>query len=171
MEGLEDDALLLGCDTDAGILHGEGHDVVGLGKDRMIRAPALAGQADAHFDLALGGEFDGVGQQVLENLLQALGVAVHGVRQVRVELNMKRQILGLGHMPEVAIDVVAQATEGYFLDFHRNSAGLDFGQIENVVNEVEQVRTRGVDVARELDLLGGQVAGRVTGQLLAENKY
>ena len=33
-------------------------------------------------DRALFGEFEGVGEQVLENLLQALGVGVHVARQV-----------------------------------------------------------------------------------------
>ena len=77
----------------------------------MIGAPALRGQSDAHVDVAVRGELDGVGQQVLENLLQPLRIALHVARQIRRKLHVERQVLGLGDVAEVAVDVVAQAGE------------------------------------------------------------
>ena len=77
LEGLEDEPLLLRRDADAGVLDGEGDDLAGLAEHRVIGAPALRGEIDAHLDVAVCGEFDGVGEQVLENLLEALRVAVH----------------------------------------------------------------------------------------------
>ena len=73
-------------------------------------------------------------------------------------------------MPEVAVDVVAQAGEGDFLDLDGDGAGLDFREIENVVDEVQQVGAGGVDVAGKLDLLVREVAPGVFGELLAEDE-
>ena len=88
----------------------------------MIGAPALRGETDAHIDVAVRGELDGVGEQVLENLLQALRIAVHDWRQVVGEVHVERQVLGLGDVPEVAIDGVAQAGERDLLDLDRDRA-------------------------------------------------
>ena len=170
LEGLEDEPLLLRRDADAGVLDGEGDDLLGLAEHRVIGAPALRGEIDAHIDVAVGGELDGVGEQVLEDLLEALRVAVHERRQVVGELHVERQVLGLGHVPEVAVDVVAQAGEGDFLDLDGDGAGLDFREIENVVDEVEQVGAGGVDVAGKLDLLGERLPAGVFGELLAEDE-
>ena len=170
LEGLEDEPLLLRRDADAGVLDGEGHDLLGLAEHRVVGAPALRGEIDAHVDVAVGGELDGVGQQVLEDLLQPLRVAVHDARQVLGELHVERQVLGLGHVAEVAVDVVAQAGEGDLLDLDGDGAGLDLREIENVVDQVQQVGAGRVDVAGKLDLLGEQVAGGVFGELLAENE-
>ncbi len=84
--------------------------------------------------------------------------------------NVERQVLGLGHVPEVAVDGVAQAGEGDLLDLDGDGAGLDLREIENVVDEVQQVGAGRVDVAGELDLLGREVAGGVFGELLAEDE-
>ena len=85
LEGLEDEPLLLRRDADAGVLHGEGDHLLGLGQHRVIGAPARRGKADANLDVAMRRELDGVGQQVLEDLLQALRVAVQDRGQVGVE--------------------------------------------------------------------------------------
>ena len=74
-------------------------------------------------------------------------------RQVVGELDVERQVLGLGHVPEVAVDGVAQAGERDLLDLDGDGAGLDLREVENVVDEVEQVGAGRVDVAGELDLL------------------
>jgi hypothetical protein len=51
-----------------------------------------------------------------------------------------------------------QAGEEDFFRFHRHRAGFDLGQVQNVADEVEQVRAGAVDGAGEFDLLGRQVA-------------
>ena len=105
LERLEDQPLLLRRDADAGVLDGEGDDLRCLAEHRVIGAPALRRESDAHVDVAVRGELDGVGEQVLEDLLEALRIAVHRARQVVGELHVERQVLGLGHVAEVAIDV------------------------------------------------------------------
>ncbi len=170
LEGLEDEPLLLRRDADAGVLDGEGDDLLGLAQHRVIDAPARRGKADTDVHMALRRELDGVGEQVLEDLLQALRVADQGARQVGVEMHMERQVLVFGHVPEVAIDGVAQAGERDLLDLDGDGAGLDLREVENVVDQVEQVGAGGVDVAGEIDLLGQEVAAGVVGQLLAEDE-
>jgi hypothetical protein len=85
-------------------------------------------------------------------------------------LDAERQVLGLGHVAEAAIEVVEHAAERDRLDVDRHRARLDLRQVENVVDQVEQVGAGRVDVARELDLLRRQVAARVAGELLAEDQ-
>ena len=59
LEGLEDDRQLVLGDADAGVDHAEGDHVLG-------------GALDAERDPALGGELERVGEQVAQDLLQAL---------------------------------------------------------------------------------------------------
>ena len=75
LERLEDEPLLLGRHADARVLDGEGDDLLGLAQHRVIDAPARRGEADADIHMALRRELDGVGEQVLEDLLEPLRVA------------------------------------------------------------------------------------------------
>ena len=52
LEGLEDEPLLLRRDADAGVLDGEGDDLLRLAQHRMIEAPARRGEADTHLHMA-----------------------------------------------------------------------------------------------------------------------
>ena len=170
LEGFEDDPLLLGRDTDASVLDGEGDDLAGFTEDRVIGTPSLRGEIHAHVDVPLGCELDRVGEEVFEDLLEPFWIAVHHGGQVGRELHVEREVLGLGHVAEVAVDVFAQTGEGDFFNVYRYCTGFDFREIENVVNEVEEVGTGRVDVSRELDLLGRESFGRVFGELLAEDE-
>ena len=140
------------------------------GKHWVIDGPALHGKVDMNLDLPGSGELHGVGKEIFEDLQEALRVGLHGSWQILIEPNMERQVLGLGHMPEAAVDDVVQNGEGYLLDLDGNGAGLDFGEIEDVVDEVEEVGTGGVDVAGKLDLLLREVTSGVDGELLAEDE-
>ena len=170
LESLEDEPLLLRRDADARILDGKSDDLPGAFEYGVILTPAVCGEPDTNFDVALGGELDGVGEQVLENLLEALRIAIHGLREIRVEVHTEWQALRLGHVPEVAFDGFAQTGKTDFLDLDSDGAGLDFGKIENVVDKVQQFGAGGIDVARILDLLVREVAGDVGAELLAENE-
>ena len=57
------------------------------------------------------GELEGVGEQVLEHLLQPLGVGLDRRRQRRVELDLELEALVVGHLAEGALDVLAQLAE------------------------------------------------------------
>ena len=61
-------------------------------------------------------------------------------------------------VPERAPDHVEQVREEDLVGLDRDGAGLDFRQIENVADEVEQIGSRAVNRAGEFDLLGRQIA-------------
>ena len=63
-----------------------------------------------------------------------------------------------------------QVGEEDFLGVDRDGAGLDLRQIENVADQVQQVGAGAVNGAGELDLLGGQIAVGIVGELLAEDQ-
>ena len=84
--------------------------------------------------------------------------------------HVERQLLGSRPRAGRARDRVEQVGEEDFLGFDRDRAGLDFGQVENVADQVEQVGAGAVDGAGEFDLLAGEVAVGVVAELLAENQ-
>ena len=55
-------------------------------------------------------------------------------------------------------------------DSHRNRAGFDLREVENVADQVQEIGSGAVDGTRELDLLGGQIAIRVIGELLPQHQ-
>ena len=63
-----------------------------------------------------------------------------------------------------------QAAEEDLLGVDGDGAGLDLRQVENVGDQVQQVRAGAVDGARELHLLVRQIAFGIVRQLLAENQ-
>ena len=62
---------------------------------------------------------------------------------------------------------VQQIGEEDLLDIHRDRAGFDLGQVEDVANQIEQVRPRAVNSTGELDLPGRQIAVGIVAELLA----
>ena len=86
------------------------------------------------------------------------------------EIDVEWQVLVFGHVSEIAIDRVAQTRERNLFDFDADRAGFDLRKIENVVDQIQQVRAGRIDIAGEIDLLGQQIAGRIVGQLLAEDE-
>ena len=80
LESLKNQPLLLRRDANAGVCDGERYHLAGNTEYRVIRSPSLIGNGDANVHLAMSRELDGVGEQILENLLQTLGVTRHGRR-------------------------------------------------------------------------------------------
>ena len=148
LEGLEDEPLLLRRDADAGVLDGEGDDLLGVARARGDRAlqpcvakPTRTSTWPCAVNLtALESRFLRICCRRFESLSMQRG-------RSSAKLHVERQVLGLGHVPEVAIDGVAQAGEGNLLGLDGDGAGLDLRKIENVVDEVQQVGAGGVDVA------------------------
>ncbi len=147
LESFKDQTLLVWRDANAGVFHRERNHLLGGAQHWVVCGPPPCGKAYPHFHLTLGRELHRIGQQVLQNLLQTLGVTVHGARQVVREVDVEGQVFGFCDMAEVAINVVAQAGEGNLFHLHRDRAGFDLRQIQNVVNEVQQVGARRIDVA------------------------
>ena len=170
LECLEDQLLLLQGNADAGIGDLEGdHGRRGV-EHRMIRAPTAecAGDLQPHF--AFAGELEGVGEQVLQHLLQALGVGDDAACEVRIDVDLERQIAVLRLMPERPSDRLEQVGGEDFLGVDRHRAGLDLGEIENVADEVQEVGAGAVDGAGEFDLLAREVAVRIVGELLSQDQ-
>ena len=136
----------------------------------MLGAPAADHGRHLQADTALLGELEGVGQQVLENLLQTLGVGVDAAAEVRIDLDVERELAVVRLVAERACDRFDQVGDVDLLGVDRDRAGLDLGEIEDVADQVEQVGAGAVDGARELDLLGRQVAVRVVRKLLTQNE-
>ena len=99
-------------------------------------------------------------------MLKAFGIAGHAARQVVGEPHVERKVLGLGYVAEITLDVLSQPVKGDLLDLNGDGARLDLGKVQDVIDEVEKIGARRVDVAREFDLTVRKVAGDVLGELL-----
>ena len=170
LERLENDFLFLERDADAGVGDFEGHHTLRLAEHGMTHGPAAGHRADLELDAALVGELEGVGKQILEHLLHALGIGDQAAAERGIELDVERQLLVVRLVTERTADRVEQVGEEYLLGFHGDRAGFDLGQIENVADQIEQIGSGAVDGAGEFGLLAGEVAVRIVGELLAEDQ-
>ena len=90
------------------------------------------------------------------------------MRQVLVQHDAELEALVRGHLAEGALDRVGHVGEALVGDVQRHGARLDLGEIEDVVDQRKQLGARGVDGARELDLLRREVASGVVGEQLCD---
>ncbi len=125
---------------------------------------------DAEADAALFRELEGVGEQVLDHLLQTLVIGVDGARQIRSKLDLEVELLVLRNLREGAVDMIAQGRERGFADIQRDGAGFDLGEVQNIVDEAEKVGTGMMDRTGEFDLFVGQIALGVLGQELGQDQ-
>ena len=94
-----------------------------------------------------------------QHLAQPLPVGEHLGRRVGVDVDRERQALLRGHRLERGLDVLQQRAQREALRVDVHPARLDLGQVEDVVDELQQVRAGRMDDVGVLDLLGGEVAG------------
>ena len=66
--------------------------------------------------------------------------------------------------------MLLERRHAHVAELDRHGSRLDFRQVENVVDQVEQIGSRRVDRAREFDLLIVQVALLVVGKQLRQNQ-
>src|SRR5688572_27555433 len=168
MERFKNYLLLIGRNPDTGILNFAGDDSCRVVQCRMIDAPAAADQIHPEGNPTLGGKFDRVGEQVFQHLLEPFHVRAHASRQVRTDFDVEGEMLAFGNVAEAALDRVANTDERNFLGLYRDGAGFDLRQVENIADQIQQVRARGVNVPGELDLFAGQVALGIVRKLLGE---
>ena len=170
LESLEDDLLLLGRNADAGVCDFEGNDASRRAEHGVPGRPAFAGRKDLEVHPAALGELEGVRQQVLEHLLQPLGVGEDAAAETGINLQVESEPAIVRFVTEWPRHRFQDAGEQDFLGLHRDGPGLDLGQIENVADQVEEVGAGAVNGTRELDLLAGEIALRILGELLAEDE-
>ena len=137
---------------------------------QIVGAPAGVGGDDAQPHAALGRELHGVGQQVLQDLLQALGVGDDAAAEMLVDLDVEREALRFGLVAERPGDGLEHVGEEDLLGIDGDRAGLDLAEVEDVADQVQEVGAGAVDGAGELDLLGLEVALGIVGELLAEDQ-
>ncbi len=136
----------------------------------MTGRPAGAGMVDGQRNPAAGGELERVRQQVLQDLLQPRDVCCDRRWQPGADLDRKPELLDVRHMPEGAQHIDPQLLERVLGHFQRDRAGLDLGQVKDVVDQREQVAARRMDGAGKLHLPGHEVALRIVGQLLRQDQ-
>ena len=153
LERFEDELLFFGRDADSGIADRNGHRALSerAAPDDPSDHPSRDA-ADRHRDMTLRREFEGIRQQVLQDLLQPFRVGRERRRQRRIDIDAECQVLGFRNVMERPFDAVPQRRERDLFGLDRNRAGFDFRQIQNIVDEREQVRSGRVDVLGEIDL-------------------
>ena len=113
------------------------------------------------------GEADGVGDEVEEDLADALRVDMEGADVLR-DGHFERDLL-LGQAVAQAFDRRARDRRDVRLaDVERHDAGVDGGEVEDVVDEGEQRARRRIDVVHVFALLRIEAAGRLVRQQLGK---
>ena len=154
-EVVEEVLDLIGPQADPGVFDAEAHPL----------PPGVAGQAlDAQRDVAGGGELDRVGEQVAEHLADPQGVAgeAAGKQVGAVAAGLEEQLDALlegGPLDqhEGVGDQVFEA-EGDALELE--AAGLDLGEVEDVVEGVEERPPGDADLAGVIPLARRQAAAQ-----------
>src|SRR5579871_5028555 len=80
------------------------------------------------------------------------------------------QLAVVGLVLEVALERLLKLCKWQLFGFDRNRTRLDLGQIQNVADQVEQVRTGAVHGLGKLHLTRGEIPLRVLSQLLTEDQ-
>ena len=89
---------------------------------------------------------------------------------MRIDRDIEGELPVFRFVAERPADGFQQIGGENLLGFHGHRAGFDLREVENVADQVQQVGAGAVDGAGEFDLLVGQVAVGVFGQLLAQNQ-
>src|SRR5262249_3423020 len=98
------------------------------------------------------------------------GVGGDASAEMRINLNVERQLARLRLVAERACRGIEQIGDEDFLGIDRHRAGLDLGEIENVGDQVKEIRAGTLNGAGKLDLLRCQVAFGILRQLLSQDQ-
>ena len=141
--------MLVPGDAHAGVAHGEPQADLALGCGR-------AGDLHAHDHLPGVGELDGVAHQVEQDLPQPAGVADQGVGHLRLHVVDQLQPFRVGPHGQGPQGVTDRRPQREVGRVQLQLAGLDLGEVEQVVHEAEQVVGRGLDRLEALPLVPRQ---------------
>ena len=121
-----------------------------------MREHRAAGILQRQADRTGFGELDGVAQEVEQDLLQAQRIAGHAVRHIGPDIGGELQALGGGLRRQRLGHPLDQLDGGELDAFEVEAAGLDLGEVEDVVDDPEQRRRRIAHRAQRLALLDRQ---------------
>src|SRR6185436_11119981 len=145
-EGLEDQVAVVRLDADAVVDDRDRH--AGAAQRRLDRR--LAPQPHQHLRLGIG-ELDGVGEQVVEHLLEPRRVGLEQ-RYVAGGVDADADALLLRGAAQHRADAVDGGAQRQPLHHQLRLAGLDLRQVEDVVDDPQQLLAGAVDVAEEAPL-------------------
>ena len=128
LQGFEQTGLLLCADTDAGVAHAKVQQA----------AVVLLAYANAQFDLAVGGELDGIAGEVGEDLLQPVAVSEQASGDLRVDLDQQLEVALTGLQGHQGGHVADQLVQLELAGAELQAAGFDLGEVENVVDHGQQ---------------------------------
>ena len=156
-EGLEDHFVLVARNADPRVLDVKGDPTARHPPNPQLDAPAL-------------GELQRVREQILQHLLQPRGVGHHRGRNVGLDGCRQLDPLVARHRAKDVGQLVAKPRQRDLFGPYVQLAGLDLGEVEDVVDQRQQIVARRIDRVGELDLLRVQVAVAVLPQQLGEDE-
>jgi hypothetical protein len=118
-----------GGDTDAGIFDGEEEGDMGFG---------LGLEADAGDDLAMVGEFDGIDDEVGDDLTEAAGVAAELGGDIGIDEEHEFDVFFFGAVGEEFDGAFGGGEQIEVEGFEVEFTGLHFGEVEDVVDDGEE---------------------------------
>ena len=143
-EGIEEPGHGLGCNSNPRVLHF---------KAQQRRAVVFLLGVDLQHDVAMTRELDGVVGVIEQGLLQPSRVTQKMGRQVR-EFDEQAQALGLDGCGQNRNHIAQHVTDGDGHFFQHKLAGLDLGEVQDVVDDAQQVSGRRVNLVQSVGLLG-----------------
>ena len=146
-ETIEDQFLLILRDTDARIGYREEQ------LDILLIRPL---QANFNGDFAFVGELDGVAHQIDQHLAEPQRVTPHCHRHVRVDVEKQLQILPRGPLGHDIGKLFHNPLQVVIYVFQFQPAGLNLGEIEDVVEQAQQDLSRSLHCVQVLALFSGQ---------------
>src|ERR1700722_8430855 len=170
LESLEDNPLLVERDADAGIGDLKRDYGSCAAENGGAFAPSVVRNRDAKPNSPVLGKLERIRQQVLQHLLQTLGVGHQAASQVRIGEHFESETAVFGLVPERPRHHFKQVAEEYFFRFDRHRARLNFREIEDVTDQIQQIGSGAVNGAREFNLLRSQVVIGVFTELLAQHE-
>src|SRR5439155_1251302 len=115
-------------------------------------------------------ELEGVGEQVLQHLLQSRCVGEDHSRDRRRDRDRELDPRRKGG-PERALERLGYLADLHRADVHLQPSGLDLREVEDLVDEREQVLPAGVDGRRILHFLRVERAARVLRQQAGQDEH
>ena len=91
----------------------------------LRRAPTARCVGDQQAHAAVFGEFEGIGEEVLQHLLHTFGIGDDAAGKVGIEINVEREVSTFGLVPERPGDGLDQVGEVDLLGIDRDGAGFD----------------------------------------------